>query len=513
MGCALLLAPLPAVAGGPHFVAGVSFFNPAVLGQPVHWAGGQVRYFVDQGPLNSAVSNQQATAMVDAAAALWSAIPTAGVTLTDAGSLNEDVSGGSIVAGNQVILQPADVTPAATGYPVGVIFDADGSVINAVFGASASDPASCQNDGVWTWLDNIQPDATFAHGIILLNGLCAGTSDQLTMMSFQLERAFGRILGLDFSQVNPGAFASGDLTQTEGLPVMQPLSGACGASGGNCIPQPSLLRFDDIAALNRIYPITAANLSSFPGKQLTAANTVSITGTLNFRDGSGMQGVNVVARPLDANGNPLYRYTVTCVSGGSFNGKHGNPVTGWTDSNGNLLTRWGSNDPAVQGSFDLRFIPLPPGVSSASYQITFEPINGLYIQSASVGPYIDGSPSPSGTLPKLTVTGLAPGVTTVNVRPPRTGKRNQSVWPTWLRRPDQNPLGGRVRGCDSVPTASEMPPLAESATGTVSVWVTPGARSVTVSADRVPEGEGEPSTYGPTDADWTYSPLMGSKVI
>ena len=407
----LLLAPLPAVAGGPHSVAGVSFFNPAVIGQPVHWPGGQVRYFVDQGPLNSAVSQQQATAMVDAAAALWSAVPTAGVTLTDAGSLNEDVSGANIIAGNQVILQPADVTPSATTYPVGVIFDADGSVINALFGASASDPASCQNDGVWTWLDSIQPDATFAHGIILVNGLCANTADQLTMMSFQLERAFGRILGLDFSQVNPGAFTSGDLTQIEGLPVMQPLSGACGASGGNCIPQPTLLRFDDIAALNRIYPITAANLASFPGKQLTAANTVSITGTLSFRDGFGMQGVNVVARPLDANGNPLYEYTVTCVSGGYFNGKHGNPVTGWTDTNGNLLTRWGSNDPALQGYFDLRFMPLPPSMASASYQITFEPINGLYIQSASVGPYVDGSPAPSGTLPTLTVTDLAPGVT------------------------------------------------------------------------------------------------------
>ena len=29
-----------------------------------------------------------------------------------------------------------------------------------------------------------------------------------------------------------------------------------------------------------------------------------------------MQGVNVVARPLDANGNQLYQYTVTFVSGG-----------------------------------------------------------------------------------------------------------------------------------------------------------------------------------------------------
>ncbi len=91
----LLLALCPATAhsGGPKYVAGVSFFNPANLGQPIHWSGGQLNYYVDQGPLNASVSNQQATAMVDAAAALWSAIPTAAVTLTDKGPLNEDVNG------------------------------------------------------------------------------------------------------------------------------------------------------------------------------------------------------------------------------------------------------------------------------------------------------------------------------------------------------------------------------------------------------------------------------------
>jgi hypothetical protein len=75
------MTPAAALAGGPKHVAGVSFFNPAAVGQPIHWANGQVNYYVDQGPLNSSVTNQQAKAMVDAAAALWSAIPTAGVTL------------------------------------------------------------------------------------------------------------------------------------------------------------------------------------------------------------------------------------------------------------------------------------------------------------------------------------------------------------------------------------------------------------------------------------------------
>ena len=51
----------------------------------------------------------------------------------------------------------------------------------------------------------MNPNATFAHGILVLNGLCATSANRLAMMSFQLERAFGRMLGLDYAQVNPGA--------------------------------------------------------------------------------------------------------------------------------------------------------------------------------------------------------------------------------------------------------------------------------------------------------------------
>ena len=396
-------------AGGPKYVAGVSFFDPAVVGQPIHWAGGAVRYFVDQGPLNGSVSNSQATAMVDAAAALWNAVPTAGVSLENAGSLAEDVSGGNIEAENGAIVAPADVIASAADFPVGVIFDADGSVIDAVFGNGASDAASCENNAVWTWIDSIRTDATIAHAVLVLNGLCATTPGQLEMMSFQLERAFGEALGLGFSQVNPQAFTSGDPNQTLGLPVMQPLSGACGAAGGACIPQPGVLRFDDIAALNRMYPITAANLSSFPGKELTAPNTVSIVGTLSFEAGAGMQGVNVVARPLDGNRNPLYQYAVTFVSGEYFNGDHGNPVTGWTNASGNPRTQWGSEDPSLQGYFDLSAMPLPPGMTTANYEITFEPVNPLHMLQNTVGPYLDGSPAPSGTMPIVSVPGMTAG--------------------------------------------------------------------------------------------------------
>jgi hypothetical protein len=44
---ALLALSTTAHAGGPKSVAGTTFFNLAVLGQPIHWAGGQVNYYVD----------------------------------------------------------------------------------------------------------------------------------------------------------------------------------------------------------------------------------------------------------------------------------------------------------------------------------------------------------------------------------------------------------------------------------------------------------------------------------
>jgi len=417
----LLAAPGAARAGGPKYVAGATYFNPAVLGQPIHWPNGQVNYYVDRGPLSSQVSNQQATAMVDAAAALFNAVPTAAVTLTDMGPLNEDVSGSNIVAVNGVITQPADVTPSAATYPLGIIYDADGSVIDAVFGQDSSQPDACQNNGVFVWIDNINPDATIAHAILLLNGRCATNSSLLAMMSFQLERAFGRVLNLDYAQVNPGALQNGEAGGTLGWPVMQPDSGVCGPAGGVCIPNPSRLRYDDIAALNRIYPVTAQNLAGFPGKQLTAPNTVSIQGNITFKTGIGMQGVNVVARPLDAKGNPLYQYTVTFVSGAYFNGNHGNPVTGWNDANGSPLTQWGSSNPALQGFFDLSGIPLPPGLSTANYQVTFEAISPNYLLADSVGPYLDGNPSPSGSLPPISVPGMAAGMSqTLTVNSPNT---------------------------------------------------------------------------------------------
>jgi hypothetical protein len=409
---AVLLAaslPSPLFAGGPRLVAGSTYFDPSAMGKPIRWASGQVNYYVDQGPLSATVTHGQAVAMVDAAAALWSAVPTAAVSLVDMGLLQEDVSGFNAAGENGGLVEPADVARTATDRPLAVIFDVDGSVIDSVLGAQASDPMSCNTSGVVAWTDGINTDATLAHAVIVLNGRCTDTANRLLMMTFLLERAFGLVLGLGHSQVYPNALQQSRSDQAQAWPVMQPQSGVCRQGGGQCIPNLTTLQYDDVSELNRLYPVTADNQSAFPGKAPTAARTVSITGNIAFRAGAGMQGVNVVATPLDANGNPLPQYTVTAVSGALFSGNHGNPVTGWTSPDGTPLSWYGSTDPALQGSFDLSYMPLPPGMTSAAYRITFEPVNPLYIMEMSVGPYYWGSPAPSGTLSPATIANLAAG--------------------------------------------------------------------------------------------------------
>jgi len=101
----------------------------------------------------------------------------------------------------------------------------------------------------------------------------------------------------------------------------------------------------------------------------------------------------------------IYQYTVSFVSGSSFSGNHGNPVTGFADLNGNPLTMWGSNEAALQGFFDLSGIPLPPG---ATRQLSshFRACESRLHLSNSVGP-TSTAHSPSGTLASISVPNMS----------------------------------------------------------------------------------------------------------
>ncbi len=407
-----LIAENSAYAGGPRWIAGSSYFNPSAKGKPVVWANGQIGYFTDMGKLSSTVTQAQANTMVTNAAAVWNAVTTAGVKITSKGTLSEDVNGTNVTSTAGVITEPVDIQSTATTKPVAIVYDADGSVINALFGAGASVASSCQENGVWTTVDNLTVAGNIAHAVMIINGLCATNTAQLAILQYQLVRGFGRILGLDWSQVNEAMFLSNEIT-SEGLagwPILHPVERLCNATGQTCMPTATTLRLDDIAALNRTYPVTSANIATFTGKKLTAANTISVQGTIQFKRGQGMQGVNAVLRPIIPGTDlPDIRYTVTAASGASFQGLAGNPVTGDSDAQGNALNRFGTDDETVEGFFDLSGTPLPAGQTAASYQLSFEAIDPLYTGSESVGAYTTGQVTPSGTMPVILLPGLTAG--------------------------------------------------------------------------------------------------------
>jgi hypothetical protein len=377
----------------------------------VVWQNGQIAYYTDQGALSPIASNSFANSLVAHAAYAWSHVSTAAVSITRAGALNEDVSSVNVTNGSGGLVEPADIQSTATSVPVAVVFDEDGSVINAIFGAGASAANACPQNAVMTYVDNFSSAGYITHAVMLVNGLCATTSADLTNLQYELVRGFGRILGLDWSQANEEMFANNQITSegTAGWPIMHPIERLCNGGGGTCMPNGTTLRYDDIAALNRAYPVTAANQSLYPKKTVTATATFSIYGTIRFRRGQGMQGVNVVLRPL-AGGEPDIQYTVTAVSGASYVGDAGNPVSGYTDANGNALNRFGSSDQTQEGYFDLSGVPLPPGVKQSDYELTFEPLNSLYTMEDSVGSYTLGQVTPSGTMPVITIPSVQAGM-------------------------------------------------------------------------------------------------------
>ena len=99
-------------AGGPRYIAGVSYFNQGTAGTPLTWAQGAVNYYTDQGSLSSTVSGPQADALVADAFSQWTSISTVAVSVTHAGQLAEDVNGANVYRNSDdSITMPARHSP------------------------------------------------------------------------------------------------------------------------------------------------------------------------------------------------------------------------------------------------------------------------------------------------------------------------------------------------------------------------------------------------------------------
>ena len=396
-------------AGNPAYVAGISYFESGLAGQPITWAGGSVSYYTDQGNLSSILPGTAADSFVADAFSRWTSISTVAISSTRSGQLDEDVNGTNVIVNiDTTITLPLDIQPTATHKPIAVVYDSDGKVTDALIGSGAS--ADCFTNSVFGGADAFTTDAHFAHALVILDGKCATTSASLPDLKYRLVRVLGRVLGLGWSQLNRNAITGSPAPTADdiaGFPVMhgQDLSSCVPIS--KCVTNADQPRLDDRAALSRLYPVTSENLGQFPGKQVFAANTAHIRGSVRFKDadakpGQPMQGVNVVARWIENGTNqPSGRYAASSVSGFLFSGNAGNAISGYADIFGQPYTRFGSPDTSLEGFFDLAGLEIPSG-ETGQFQLSVEPIDPLLSQN--VGPYAGWQVAPSGSFDPIVLT-------------------------------------------------------------------------------------------------------------
>src|SRR5205823_12319370 len=143
-------------------------------------------YYTDRGNLSALLSGSSADAFVANAFAAWTSIPTAAVSTMHAGQLAEDVSGANVMASGNTLNMPSDILASAIDTPVGIVYDADGSVTDALLGAGASNSSFCANNSVFGGIDNFSASAQLLHTLIVVNGNCATSSSQLPDLQYHL---------------------------------------------------------------------------------------------------------------------------------------------------------------------------------------------------------------------------------------------------------------------------------------------------------------------------------------
>src|SRR5947208_2952521 len=169
----------PAIAGGPAFVAG-SGFDPSVKGQSITWAGGSVQYFTDIGDLSPVLSGGQADILLDDVFTDWTNIPGTTLAVAPGGHLAEDVNGNNVVSNSDgTYTLPDDIVPTAVNTPVGVLYDFDGQVTDALLGQGAGGIDLCFSNTAYGGPDNFSSDAHLIHALVVINGVCVADTSQI----------------------------------------------------------------------------------------------------------------------------------------------------------------------------------------------------------------------------------------------------------------------------------------------------------------------------------------------
>ena len=379
---AVLLCAGTAWAGGPRFVTGTQY---PIAGQFMVWYTTRPTYYTDAGALSATVDHAQADAMVAAAAGVWN-IPTANLTLAQGGVLAEHVSAANAYFDGTNVVLPPDVQ--ATNYlnaPIAVIYDTDGSVTDLLLGSGASDPGGCRQNAVTESVDEFGATGTIEHAVLVLNGRCLTAAPQsLLQMQYQLMRAFGRVLGLAWSQVNDNLFTGSSqptAMQMANWPVMHPIDVVCGLYTYQCMQNAFALRTDDISSLALLYPVTPTNVT--PGKTVSIANGAYAVGWTTFSTTQGMDMVNM-AMTLTEPGSGIWEswQTVSAISGVKYQSDGGNPVS-WPPP-----TAWNSGVHFTEQEAQYEMGEVPVSGAWTGMRVVPESINPLYTGEYALGTYL-----------------------------------------------------------------------------------------------------------------------------
>ncbi len=396
--CAMLL-PCIARASGPRFVTGPPFFTGAA-GQAIGWRQTNLLYYTDLGDLSAAVNHQAADTLVAAAAGVWN-LPVANITLAQGGTLAEHVSGQNVYLDSSGMVYPTDVgNLSAVAVPIAVVYDSDGSVTETLLGGGASDPSECRQNAVTESVDSFDPAGYILHAVIVLNGRCTGALPQMQLdMQYKLVRAFGRVLGLAWSQTNDNVFTGvpqPTYNQALNWPIMHPLEIICGQYSYQCLPNPFQLRADDVASMVAVYPI-AQNAVVGQGKQASLTYASKTPGNVSFPTGEGMAGVNVLVRRQSPYSVAESWYETSAVTGTYFRRAATSP---FVSSNPSALASQGSWNQGFLGDFFVWYTPIDQSNPWQTLIVSTEAINPLYTGGYSLGPYSAGGVSPSGAIPQ-----------------------------------------------------------------------------------------------------------------
>ncbi|MFQ5669362.1 MAG: dockerin type I domain-containing protein [Acidobacteriota bacterium] len=352
----LLAATVLGWPGSPPRAGGALLVNGQ--GEALAWdASRPLTFNLDQGPLGQ-LTQAEAADLVTQSFGIWQAVPTASVRFEAGPPLPCDVTAALLVSGADFNLcgppgEQVMIFGTADDGISPVVFDTDGSILDALFGFQAGNSLI----GITLLVGGTFQPPVLTDAEIIINGRFfdgnTTNPEAVSREAFQavIVHEFGHWLNLDHSQLNLPFWLDGDPVNDRFLPTMFPSSGDDDA-------QLLTLNPDDTASLTALYP-------SAPAVQATAR----LSGSVQDSAGQPVQGGNLVLRSVD---DPLGDVFST-VSGARF--FPAPPLAGVTPEEFG-----GPPPPELEGAY--LFEGIPPG----AYTLEVEEIEPIFTDASSVGP-------------------------------------------------------------------------------------------------------------------------------